>query len=94
MNIAFRPRQRSLASAYATGTLETSTPTVASKEYCKVLSVHRQHGALVKTSTKLCHANGWGHRRAERAWSFVMSAVSVMKTNGARNAIAAAISRL
>ena len=48
----------------------------------------------MKTSKKLGQRNGCGQRCAESAWSFVISAVSVMKTNGARNAIAAAISRL
>src|SRR5207244_2630833 len=48
-------------------------------------------GAWWKTSAKFCHRNGCGQRCDESAWSFVIRAVSVMKVNGARNAIAAAI---
>src|SRR5919206_1889303 len=44
-----------------------------------------------KTSAKFCHRNGCGQRCDESAWSFVISAVSVMKANGARKAIAEAI---
>src|SRR5437868_15029995 len=93
-NARLRPRQRRRASAYATGTLETSTPSVASTEYFMVLNVQRQNGAFVNTSTKLCHANGCGHIRAESAWLFVINAVRVMKMNGARNAIDVAMSTL
>src|SRR5581483_12385878 len=94
MNAAVRPRQRSRASAYATGTLERTTPRVATTEYSIVFNVHRQSGAFVKTSTKLCQANGCGQRLADSAWLFVIKAVRAMKANGARNAIAAAMSRL
>src|SRR5947207_14971242 len=45
-----------------------------------------------KTSTKFCQRNGCGQRCDESAWSFVISAVMRMKANGARNAIAEAIS--
>src|SRR5581483_8003453 len=93
-NAASRPRQRMRASAYATGTLETSRPSVASVEYSSVFSAQRQSGAVVKTSTKLCQANGCGHSRDDSAWSFVISAVRVMKTNGARKTIDAEINRL
>src|SRR5581483_5778762 len=80
MNARSRPRQRRRASAYATGTLESTTPSVATTEYSKVFAVHSQKWAsfFVNTSTKLCQANGWGQSRDESAWSFVMSAVSVM----------------
>src|SRR4051812_11403423 len=94
MNATFRPRQRSRASAYATGTLETTTPIVASTEYSSVFSVQRQSGAALKTSTKLCHTKGWGQRRDDSAWSLVISAVNSMKAMGARKAIAAAIRKL
>src|SRR3954452_7590067 len=94
MNATFRPRQRSRASAYATGTLETTTPIVASTEYSSVFSVQRQSGAALKTSTKLCQAKGCGHRRVDSAWSLVISAVSSMKAIGAREAIAAEIMKL
>src|SRR3954470_20832139 len=88
MNIACRPRHRSRASAYATGTLETTTPSVASTEYSSVFSVHFQSGAFVQTSTKLRQRNGCGQRSGDSAWPFVISDVSAMNRNGARNAIA------
>src|SRR6266511_4047297 len=72
--------------------LETSTPSVASTEYVIVLKVQRRIGAWWKTSAKLLQRNGRGQRSAESACWFVISAVSVMKVTGARNAIAAAIS--
>ena len=59
-----------------------------------MFSVHRQSGAFVNTSTKLCHANGCGQIRDDNACSFVISAVRAMKTNGARNAIPAAMRTL
>src|SRR5205085_1960653 len=59
-----------------------------------VFSVQRHIGAALNTSMKLCHANGCGHSREDRACSLVISAVSNMKTNGARKAIDAAISTL
>ena len=53
------------------------------------LSAQRQSGACWKTSTKLLHWNGLRPEVRRRApASFVISAVSVMKTTGARNAIA------
>src|SRR2546421_792947 len=91
MNANWRPRQRRRASAYATGTLERSRPSVARPEYNIVFSVQRQIGAVVKTSSKLAQRNGCGHRLDESAWLFVISAVSTMKTIGARKAIEAAI---
>src|SRR5256714_9438251 len=57
-----------------------------------VLSVHRRIGAWWKTSTKFCHRNGGGQMFDDSACWFVISAVSRMKANGARNATAAAIS--
>ena len=48
----------------------------------------------MKTSKKFAQRNGCGQSCDDSVWSFVISAVSVMKTNGARNAIAAAISTL
>src|SRR5438132_11827843 len=57
-----------------------------------VLSVQRRIGAWWKTSTKFCHRNGCGQRFDDSACWFVISAVSRMKANGARNAIAEAIS--
>ena len=94
MNTASRPRQRSFANAYATGTLETTTPIVARIEYSSVFPIHDMNGAFVKTSTKFDQWNGCGQRRAESAWSFDISAVSVMKTNGRRNMIPAAMRML
>src|SRR3954452_9692603 len=43
---------------------------------------------------KLRKRSGCGQRSDESAWFVVISAVSAMKTNGARTAIAPAISRL
>src|SRR3954464_4740183 len=94
MKAAFRPRHCKRASAYATGTLETTTPSVASAEYSSVLSAQRHTGAVVNTSTKLCQAKGCGQSRAESACPLVINAVRVMKTKGATNATAAAISKL
>ena len=59
-----------------------------------MFSVHRQSGAVVKTSMKLRNRNGCGQRSDESACSVVISDVSTMKTNGARNAIATAIKML
>src|SRR6476620_7812729 len=59
-----------------------------------VLNVQRHSGAFVNTSTKFWKRKGCGQRCDDRACWFVIRAVSVMNTNGARNAIAAAISRL
>ena len=59
-----------------------------------MFSVQRQSGAVVKTSMKLRKRNGCGQRSDESAWFVVISDVSTMKTNGARNAIATAISTL
>ena len=53
-----------------------------------MFSIQRQSGAFVHTSTKLRQRNGCGQRSGESAWLFVISAVSAMKKNGARNAIA------
>ena len=58
-----------------------------------MLSVQRRIGASWKTSVKLRHRNGWGQRCTDSACSFVISAVSTMKPNGATKMIAAAISR-
>src|SRR6266511_2100306 len=66
------------------------TPIVASTAYCNVFSVHCHNGAFVNTVTKLCQAKGWGQRFDDNAWLSVISAVSVMKANGARNARTAA----
>src|SRR5256885_15998446 len=74
--------------------LETSTPSVASPEYISVFSVQCHSGAVVKTFTKLWNANGCGQSFDDSAWSFVINAVSVMKANGARNMIAAAMRML
>src|SRR5215211_7044325 len=57
-------------------------------------SAQRQSGDFWKTSTKLSHWNGLGHSRGESACEFVISAVSVTNTTGARKSAAAAISRL
>ena len=59
-----------------------------------MFSVQRQSGAVVKTSMKLRNRNGCGQRSDESACSVVISDVSTMKTNGARNAIATAINTL
>src|SRR5438132_14212422 len=94
MNAASRPRQRRRASAYATGTLEITTPSVARPEYQSVFRYQRQTGAWRKTSTKLLQRKGCGQMREDSAWSCVISAVNVMNANGARKITAAAISRL
>src|SRR5215475_12851316 len=94
MNATSRPRQRMRASAYATGIDESSSPVVARTEYIIVFSVQRHSGAFVNTSTKFWSRKGWGHRLDESAWLVVISDVSTMKRNGARNAIAIAIKTL
>src|SRR4051812_28291874 len=73
---------------------ERTTPIVARHEYSMVFSVQRQSGALVKMSMKFWGRKGCGQRFADNAWSVVINDVSAMNTNGARNAIAATISRL
>src|SRR6266511_1472678 len=74
--------------------LATSKPSVASPEYTIEFSTQRQNGDFENTSAKLLHWNGRGHRWVDSAWSFVISAVSAMKTKGARKSSAQAISRL
>src|SRR5687767_3098432 len=74
--------------------LETTTPSVAKPAYIIVLNVHLRSGDLWKTSAKLPHSKVFGQRSGDRAWLDVISAVSVMKTTGARNASPAAIRRL
>src|SRR5438034_5263427 len=93
-NTASRPRQRRRESAYATGMLEISRPSVASPEYMSVFSAQRQIGACRKTSTKLLQRNGCGQRSEESAWVLVINEVSTMKTKGARNMAATTIKRL
>ena len=58
----------------------------------RVFKVQRRSGAVVIASLKLLQRKGCGQRCADSAWSFVISAVRAMKTTGARNAAAAAIS--
>ena len=72
--------------------LETRTPRVAPTEYRKVFSAQRRIGAWWKTSTKLRQRNGSGHRCEDSACVFVISAVRMMKKNGARNMTATTIS--
>jgi len=64
---------------------------VASTEYSSVFSVHRQSGALVNASVKFAQRNGCGQRAGDSAWCVDIRAVSAMKRNGARNAIASPI---
>ena len=47
-----------------------------------MLNVQRSSGAVVKTSMKFWKRNGCGQSCDESACSFVISDVSVMKTNG------------
>ena len=56
-----------------------------------MLNVQRASGALCQTSMKLEKRNGCGQRCDESAWFVDISAVSPMKTNGNRKAIASAI---
>src|ERR671931_1377984 len=74
--------------------LDTSRPIVARPEYSIVLSAHRQMGAVRKMSTKFCQRNGCGQSSGDSVWLLVINAVSVMKTNGARNSAATTTSRL
>ena len=69
-----------------------SRPSVPRPEYIIVFRVQRQNGALRKTSTKFDHWNGCGQRSEESAWWVLISAVSAMNTNGARNIAATTIS--
>ena len=59
-----------------------------------MLSVHVSSGDLWKTSTKFPHSKVFGQSSGESACFDVISAVSVMKTTGARNASASAIRML
>ena len=81
----WRPRHRSLDSAYATGTDDSTTPTVESTAYSVEFRAYRHSGKMWKTSLKFAHRNGLGHTLVDRACCLVMSAVSTMNRNGARN---------
>jgi hypothetical protein len=98
MKNASRPRQRSRDSAYATGTEDTTVPTMASTAYSAVLRRSRPNGIAWKTRPKLPKSQGEGQSEPVPAWRWVMNAVRTLIISGSRkqsaNAMASACSAI